>query len=110
MKVGLGERSFHAPQALAVAVAVQVLNAARVERRAAPQHAVHDVALHEQQLSEVAAVLASDACTRVGFYFFYWVLLINEPLHENRRAKTMCMAFCNAPVTKAVLPLCGTSS
>lgn len=45
---------------------LQVLDAARVERRAAAQHAVHDVALHQQQLGQVAAILAGDACDEVG--------------------------------------------
>jgi len=51
----------HAPHSLAVAVLVQVLDAARVEGGAAAQDAIDDVALHEEELGEVGAILAGDA-------------------------------------------------
>ena len=44
-----------------VHVAVQVVDPRRVEERGAPPHAVHFVALPEQELGEVGAVLAGDA-------------------------------------------------
>src|SRR4051812_23957229 len=47
--------------ALLVRIAIKVINARRVEARRTPDNAVDLVALSEQELSEVGAVLARDA-------------------------------------------------
>ncbi len=44
-----------------VRVDVEMVDAGGVERRRAPLDAVHDVALGEQELGEIGAVLAGDA-------------------------------------------------
>jgi hypothetical protein len=52
-----------------VRVHVKVVDTLRIERRGAAFHAVHDVTLLEQQLSEKRAILAGNAgdeCDFVG--------------------------------------------
>jgi hypothetical protein len=56
----------HSPDLALVLVAVEVLDAARVEGRRAPDEAVDDVALGEEDLGQVRAVLACDGGTGEG--------------------------------------------
>ena len=49
------------PHAVHVGIAVEVVDPAGVEGRGPPDDAVHLVALFEQQLREIGAVLARDA-------------------------------------------------
>ena len=63
MRRGVAQVAVHQPQphVRLVRILVEVVDAAGVERRAAADDAPHLVALFQQQLGQVRAVLAGDA-------------------------------------------------
>ena len=56
------------PSVTFMRILVEVIDAAGVERRCTPLDPMHLVALFEQQLRQVAAVLPRDACDHRGFW------------------------------------------
>ena len=56
------------PDIVFVAIPVHVIDAVGIEARRAPDHPMHDVSLVQQVLSQIRAVLASNACDQSGLH------------------------------------------
>jgi hypothetical protein len=76
------------PHVFIVRIAVEVIYSASVDERGAPLYSVHDVALAEQELSKIRAVLARDARNQG-----YWLVLHRERLRRTAIAARLVEAL-----------------